>query len=476
MGDQQPGADAEKEKGRQRGADAEKEKGRQRGADAEKEKGRQRGADAEKEKGRQPGADAEKEKGRQPGADAEKEALQQQPAADTEKEKEQQPGADVEKEALQQQPAADAIKEAQQHGADAEMQDQQPGADTEKEKEQQSHGADVQKKEQHGANAEKGEQQRGADAEEEVYRTLLRHRHAGTNLEVKRHLTKDTVYPSNTMSRMEEMSRLSTCKPGPENESCKNYTKVATVFLVIIAFTWYFLRGSNQTVDSSTTVLKRFQNEFESLMTDFPGQNRHLWLRSQKMLQRHLNKSHPMEPATLILAAARDGEHTLRCLSGRLARAYSVSLNATYLVIDASTKGNYDSMTTKLHLDETLSSGFESTSRAAVLHRLEKLPSGSLLILYKYCDHENAAFKNVALVLTILLEEPTLEVGLSLREIEEKVKDFLWERFTKPNSVSSHSEMDVDKLSGVWSRISHLVLPVLPVDPLESSICPLEPE
>ncbi|XP_075472629.1 uncharacterized protein LOC142503799 [Ascaphus truei] len=252
-----------------------------------------------------------------------------------------------------------------------------------------------------------------------------------------------------------------------------NWVYVTVGLLVAVVSYLYVLLGATTSSDfSNSSVLQIFQHEFENLRTDFPGQNEVLWIRSQKMLQKHLNNSHPNEPITLILTAARDGELTLRCLSNRLARAYSSSLNATWLLIDGLSKATQDSNIVKLQIDETLSSGFQSTSRAAVLHRLEELPAGSLLILYKYCDHENAAFKNVALVLTVLLEEPTLEPGLPLRELEEKVRDFFWEKFARPSSLSSHSEMNADKLSGVWSRISHLVLPVLPIQTIEASSCP----
>ncbi|XP_044156547.1 torsin-1A-interacting protein 2-like isoform X1 [Bufo gargarizans] len=218
-------------------------------------------------------------------------------------------------------------------------------------------------------------------------------------------------------------------------------------------------------------VLKYFFKEFASLRKDFPGQYEGLWFRSEKLLQMHLNMSDPSAPLILMLTAAQDGEQTLRCMSKRLANSYAKSLSASSLMVNGPSLSKYDSATGKMYIDDQLSSGFQSNSRAAVLHRLEMLPSGSLLILYKYCDHENAAFKKVALVLTVLLNEESLETDLSLTDVEEKVKDLLWARFAS-SEVSAHNEMDVDKLSGVWSRISHVVLPVLPVGSIESGSCP----
>lgn len=244
---------------------------------------------------------------------------------------------------------------------------------------------------------------------------------------------------------------------------------IAFIIIVFVAFTLTFHRTQELVHKSASQI---FQDEFKSLQKDFPGQSQDLWLRSGKMLTNHLNKSHPSEPATLILTAAQDAKHTLLCLGSGLAQSYSFAQNFSWLVIHGSSEAKYDDSTAKLHIDEKLSKGFESTYRAAVLNRLETLPSGALLILYKYCDHENAAYKNVALVFTVLLEDSSLDPDTPLPDLEEKVRDFLWQQFIISDTVRSHQEMDSDKLGGVWSRISHLVLPVLPVNNIEFGNCP----
>ncbi|XP_071403042.1 torsin-1A-interacting protein 2-like [Centroberyx affinis] len=214
-----------------------------------------------------------------------------------------------------------------------------------------------------------------------------------------------------------------------------------------------------------------FAAQLSILETQFPGQRSELWKRTRIRLERHLQTAQPTEPVSLILTAGRRAERTLHCLARGLASAFSAALNASVLHIDGASKASQDSDQVKLDIDRQLRAAFEGDKPVAVIHRFEELPPGSTLIFYRYCDHENAAYKQVFLAFTVLLPQEEVEGQKSLKEVEEMVQDYIKERFVGAIRQAAFNSMDLDKFSGLWSRVSHLILPVAFENEVEQKGC-----
>lgn len=269
-----------------------------------------------------------------------------------------------------------------------------------------------------------------------------------------------------------ESAPLSDVPPSvKDNKRRKSWIAVAfAIALVAVLLQQLLLKPKDQPQKTKLRQIDIFHQEMEKVKVQFPSQREELWKRSRIHLQRHFHITQPTEPVSIILTAGVRAEGTLRCLAQSIASALSSALNASSLHIDGASKSSQDSDKVKSDIDSQLQKAFEGGKPIAVIHRFEELPPASTLIFYRYCDHENAAFKKTFLIFTVLLgEEEEIHAKICLSEVEEMVTDHLQKKFLSHGHPSAFDKMDIDKYGGLWSRISHLILPVATENRIEKT-------
>ncbi|XP_046905637.1 torsin-1A-interacting protein 2-like isoform X2 [Hypomesus transpacificus] len=265
--------------------------------------------------------------------------------------------------------------------------------------------------------------------------------------------------------------RLETPTTDPPSTSTK-LMLIGILGLVLSIFCAVLLQPKSAPEKTEVSRVDVFLKEMERVTVQFPSQHLELWRRSRIHLTKHLQTAHPKEPASLILTAGRRAEKTLHCLAQGLASALSSALNGSVLQIDGDSMAGQDSNQVKFDIDDKLRHAFEGDKPVAVIHRFEELPPGSTIIFYRYCDHENAAYKRASLIFTVLLEgKEEVSASLGLSAVEEMVDDHLKDKFLSSDQPAAFDSMDTDKLSGLWSRISHLILPVAAEERIEQHGC-----
>ncbi|KAK3566327.1 hypothetical protein QTP86_032351 [Hemibagrus guttatus] len=288
---------------------------------------------------------------------------------------------------------------------------------------------------------------------------------------------KQSLHHTNTEVRKKLITKAGSTAPSRDAWGVCRWFRWAVFLLASIALGlmgYQHFPSSSRTSEYQNKSLygATFEAHLAELKTLFPSQRPELWNRTKIHIKRHLNLTDPTEPVSLILTSGREAEKTLGCLAQHLAAAFSSTFNSSVLSIDGNSKSAQDSDQVKMDIDKTLKEAFNGGTKAAVIHRFEELPPGSTLIFYRYCDHENSAFKKVFLVFTVMLEEEVaFSPNANLGMVEEMVQEYLKKKFVSSNRTAKFNQMDVDKLSGLWSRISHLILPVAPEQNIEQQGC-----
>ena len=199
-----------------------------------------------------------------------------------------------------------------------------------------------------------------------------------------------------------------------------------------------------------------FYQHLKHLEEDFPSQSPMLWNVIGGAVFSHIQDPPLLErPVVLLLAGLPNSESTTNCLATKLGTMFYDIFQSSQqpVVVNGSLYKEESADYAKMKIDESLKSGFQSSSHCAIIHNLDSIPPCAILLFHSYCENDNAPYKDVAIVHTIQLTQTAEALG----ELD-RPKDY--ERV-----VSNHlrsvweacPDLTEDKQSAMLSRVANNV-------------------
>ena len=206
---------------------------------------------------------------------------------------------------------------------------------------------------------------------------------------------------------------------------------------------------------------KQFIMDMQSLQSDFPSQEKHLWDTVVATVKNHGGtESEPNCPIILLFGSRHNASDTSTCLVKRLGQTLSQTLGreSSHAAQIDGQHFKYDSADdAKLEIDRLLREAFEEKAgpKAATILNLDAFPPCSVLLFHSYCDTDNAIFKNVALIFTVTLD------GLPPGQEEVASRSKHWETLVNDHLtkvwVDKCSKLPREKVQALLSRVANNV-------------------
>jgi hypothetical protein len=187
------------------------------------------------------------------------------------------------------------------------------------------------------------------------------------------------------------------------------------------------------------------------LQAEFPSQSDRLWRIITSATVRIIQEDEPVHPAVILLVSDQGSSLLATCLAQRYAELVTKVFSApAYSTFNCQTDtANKQPDEVKRELDNKFTSAFEARSRSGVVLHIENLPGKAAMIFYRFCDNDNAPFKDVSIVLTLTLESAELHSEKDSVAFSELRR--VWE-----------SGINRDKMEPLFSRIGNSIAFVRP--------------
>jgi len=203
---------------------------------------------------------------------------------------------------------------------------------------------------------------------------------------------------------------------------------ICAICLVSVVFSLYQPASLklNAAHSKSNITPEMFLLAFNSVRESFKVQTSGFWGIIRAAIKPIAFRENPDQPAVFVLVVPSDTHETASCFI-RLFSNTMTSLFQAKSPVEFFTDAvfGFPPDRVKRMLDDQLRDGLMSGSRIAIVHHLEKLHGESAMMLHAYCDNENAPFRRTIFVLTLFVDETSLEVTETEAFVEERL-GMLW--------------------------------------------------
>lgn len=196
------------------------------------------------------------------------------------------------------------------------------------------------------------------------------------------------------------------------------------IFPAVVEF-WYWPAIQREEIERFDIRIRDLQNQFRS-------QNDDLWMVTMQLGRDHFEECHnkllsePYRPLVFLLVGSSDNSENTFCLSRKIASTFDKNyalLNGSEVVEKQLSKADLDiSLGRKI----SASLGLPFTPTVILFTDLGALSYKTASVFFKYCDNEDAPYRQTVFIFTLTLDADSSSLlGSSRKEITSKVYEYL---------------------------------------------------
>lgn len=178
--------------------------------------------------------------------------------------------------------------------------------------------------------------------------------------------------------------------------------------LVMILSGFYFVLSGPQTADKAAEdPIEQFGRKLSEMKSAFPKQPPNTW----KVLSIALKvvtalKNNVRQPSVVIIASLQNTKDVFKCMLERLLSTLRIPFedNSEIIELNGLNLNSIPVNDAKRRIYDELNYGFGNGKRIAIIDHFEKIRGDVVQVLHTFCDHENAPFKDVIILLVVRQE------------------------------------------------------------------------